>query len=158
TPLTGTSFADTGVGPGLSWFYRVSAVDNAGNESAQNPTAANTSTPACPDTVAPSVPGSVAASATPCSNGNVGWSAVPDTDGSGLRGYYGCRNGTRITPTNGPLSGTSFADTGLAASTAYSYKVSAVDNANPGNESAQSTTAAVATTQACPVQPPSSSV
>ncbi len=153
-PVTGTSIVDNTVAGNTTYTYKVSAVDNANNESSQSPAGASSTTPACPDTIAPGVPGGVTASSTSCSTVNVGWNAVSDTGGSGLRGYYVWRNGTRITPVNAPLTGTSFTDTGLAQTTAYSYKVSAIDNANPGNESAQSTAAASATTQTCPTQPP----
>jgi len=134
----------------------VSAVDNAGNESARSTATGNATTPACPDTIAPGVPGAMSATASSCSNVNLSWGAVIDTGGSGLRGYYVWRNGSRLTALSAPLAATTFTDSGLSQQTAYSYKVSAVDNA--GNESAQSTTAATATTPQCTTSTPGSYV
>ena len=77
--------------------------------------------------------------------GNIAWTASTDTGGSGLRGYNVYRNGVFVRQVLAPASSTS--DTGMAASTTYSYAVSAVDTA--GNTSAMSATAS-ATTPACP--------
>ncbi|NHZ79084.1 PHB depolymerase family esterase [Massilia sp. CCM 8695] len=49
------------------------------------------------------------------------WSAA-----TGAGGYNLYRNGSKVTPT--PVSGTSHTDTGLAASTAYTYRASSVAN------------------------------
>jgi hypothetical protein len=49
-----TSTSDTNLSSSTSYSYRVSAIDNAGNESAQS-NAAVTSTSACADTIAPTV-------------------------------------------------------------------------------------------------------
>jgi chitodextrinase len=137
-----TSFNDTGLAGSSSHSFKASAVDNAGNQSAQS-TAVNASTPACPDTTPPSVPTGVGASAPTCSSVNVSWNASTDsTGGSGVKNYDVFRNGALLTTT----ANTSISDTGLAASTNYSYTVAARDNAN--NVSVQST-AASATTPAC---------
>jgi hypothetical protein len=72
----------------------------------------------------------------------VSWNASTDTGGSGLKGYNLYRNGSFVKQ----VTTTSTSDTGLTASTIYSYAVSAVDNA--GNQSAKSATASV-NTPAC---------
>jgi chitodextrinase len=135
--VQGLSYQDTGLTSGTSYGYRVSAIDNVGNESAQSSIAQATTL----DSAAPSVPTGV--SATPISSSviSVSWSASTDTGGSGLAGYRIFRDGVFVTQANG----TTFTDTGRAASTLYSYRISAIDNAL--NESAQST-AATATTLA----------
>lgn len=100
------------------------------------------------DNIAPSVPTGLTATAISSSQINLSWSASTDTGGSGLAGYRVYRDGSGT-----PLvqqSGTTYSDTGLTASTLYSYRVSAYDN--QGNESAQSsaqsaTTAAVASAE-----------
>ena len=99
------------------------------------------------DTTAPSVPGGFAAAASGTSQINLSWSAATDTGGSGLAGYKiercqgaGCVNFAQIATT----SNTTFANTGLSAATAYSYRIRAYDGA--GNHSAYSATAS-ATTQ-----------
>ena len=96
-----------------------------------------------PDTTAPGVPTGLTAArdtANPHSQINLSWTASSDdAGGSGLAGYKLYRGGSPLAT----LTATSYSDTGLAAGTAYSYTVSAYDNASPANASAQS--AAVST-------------
>jgi len=95
------------------------------------------------DTLPPSVPTGLTATAVSSGTINLSWNASTDTGGSGLAGYrvYRDGNGTPLIDT----ASTSYSNTGLSASTLYSYRVSAYDV--QGNESAQSS-AATATTQA----------
>jgi chitodextrinase len=146
--VTTTSTSDTGLAASTSYSYTVKAIDNAGNRSSAS-TAAGTTTPACPDTTPPSVPTGVTASAASCSQINLSWNTSTDTGGSGLSGYEIYRNGAFLKSVTANFT----SDTGLPASTGYSYTVLAIDGA--GNRSAQST-AAGATTPACAdVTPPS---
>ena len=94
-----------------------------------------------PDTTPPSTPTNLSATAISPSQINLSWTA--STDNVGVTGYRVYRNGTQV----GTPTGTSYSDTGLTASTAYSYYVRAVDAA--GNVSGNSNTAS-ATTQAAP--------
>ncbi|MCL4777171.1 MAG: PQQ-dependent sugar dehydrogenase [Gammaproteobacteria bacterium] len=71
------------------------------------------------------------------------WSASTDSGGSGLAGYRVYRNGS-ATPLATPTVN-SYTDNSVAAGTAYSYRVSAVDAAAPANESALSAAANVTT-------------
>lgn len=82
------------------------------------------------DTSAPSVPAGVQITATASSSIALTWSA--STDNVGVVRYDIFRNGTLLTS----ATGTSHTDSGLAASTTYSYTVRACDAA--GNCSAQS--------------------
>jgi len=91
------------------------------------------------DTQAPSAPSGLTATATSSSQINLSWTA--STDNVGVTGYDVYRGGTLV----GSTASTTYSDTGLAASTAYSYAVKAKDAA--GNVSAASA-AASATTQA----------
>jgi len=91
------------------------------------------------DTQPPSAPGNLTATAVSSSQINLSWTA--STDNVGVAGYDVYRNGVKV----GSTTSTSYSDTGLAASTTYSYFVKARDAA--GNESAASNTAS-ATTQA----------
>ncbi|MGH9743316.1 MAG: fibronectin type III domain-containing protein [Candidatus Acidiferrum sp.] len=99
-----------------------------------------------PDTSPPTAPANLTATAASASQINLSWTA--STDNVGVTGYKvercsgaGCSNFAQIaTPTS-----TTFNDTGLTASTSYSYRVRAADAA--GNNSAYSNTAS-ATTQA----------
>lgn len=93
------------------------------------------------DTQAPTAPTSLAASAASSSQINLSWNA--SSDNVGVTGYDVYRGGTFLKS----VTGTSTSDTGLTASTSYSYTVRAKDAA--GNVSANSNTAS-ATTQAAP--------
>jgi fibronectin type 3 domain-containing protein len=98
-----------------------------------------------PDTTAPTVPANLQATAISQSRIDLTWGASTDTGGSGLAGYRIYRNGGASPIAT--VTTTSYSDTGLAASTQYSYTVRAVDGA--GNASANSG-AAAATTQSPP--------
>src|SRR6202035_2296302 len=104
-----------------------------------------------PDITPPTTPANVLATAVSTSQINVSWSA--STDNVGVAGYRVFRNGTLA----GTVTTLSYSDTGLAASTTYSYTVSAFDAA--GNVSSPST-ATMATSLAVVVDttPPSVSI
>jgi chitodextrinase len=136
-----TSYQNTGLSASTGYSYTVQAVDAAGNASAQS-NAASATTQGAPDTVAPTTPTGVSASAVSSSLINLSWAA--STDNVGVTGYRVYRAGTLLA-TLGAVS--TYQNTGLAASTSYSYTVQAVDAA--GNASAQSN-AASATTQGAP--------
>ncbi|MEU7336452.1 glycoside hydrolase family 6 protein [Streptomyces sp. NPDC007074] len=91
------------------------------------------------DTQAPTVPGGLAVGSTTSSGATLSWSA--STDNTAVTGYDVYRNGTKV----GTVTTTSYTDSGLAASTTYTYTVRAKDAA--GNVSAAST-AVSATTKA----------
>ncbi len=91
------------------------------------------------DTTPPSVPANLAVTGTTSSSVGLSWSA--STDNVGVAGYRVYRNGTQV----GTTTSTSFTDTGLSASTQYTYTVAAYDAA--GNVSAPSA-AVSATTSA----------
>ena len=101
-----------------------------------------------PDTTAPTAPSNLAASATSSTQINLSWTG--STDNVAVSGYQvercqnaGCSNFTLLTT----VATTSYSNTGLSASTSYSYRVRAVDAA--GNQSGYSNTAS-ATTQTAP--------
>ncbi|MBK8570744.1 MAG: fibronectin type III domain-containing protein [Nitrosomonadales bacterium] len=85
---------------------------------------------AVPDTTLPTVP--VGLSATPISTTQINLSWTASTDNVGVTGYKVYRGGTLV----GSPTTTSYTDTGLTASTSYSYTLAACDAAN--NCSAQS--------------------
>ena len=97
------------------------------------------------DTTPPTAPSNLTATAASASQINLAWTA--STDNVGVTGYLvercsgaGCSTFAQIgTPTS-----TSFSDTGLTASTSYSYRVRATDAA--GNLSAYSNIATATTT------------
>ena len=114
----------------IGYQYKVAAVDVVGNVSAQSIALAVTT----PDTIAPSVPTGIAGAAASAAQINLSWNASTDTGGSGLKGYKVFRNGSPVVTTTTTAS--TYSDTGLTASTTYSYAVGAYDVA--GNMSAQS--------------------
>jgi chitinase len=87
-----------------------------------------------PAPTVPATPTGVSVSSTTSSSVSLAWSAV-----SGATGYNVYRNGTKITA----VTGTSATVTGLAASTSYSFQVTATNSAG---ESAKSATVTGTTT------------
>jgi chitodextrinase len=106
-------------------------------------------TPPPADSTAPSVPSGVTATANSATSVTVNWNA--STDDTAVVSYQVKRGGTVVADA---VSGTSFTDTGLTASTQYSYTVSAVDAA--GNRSADSAAATVTTPSGGTTPPPPS--
>ncbi|MEC3992347.1 cellulose binding domain-containing protein [Actinacidiphila sp. DG2A-62] len=90
------------------------------------------------DTQAPSAPAGLTVTGTTASSASLSWS--PSSDNVGVTGYDVYRGGQLA----GTATGTSFTDTGLAASTAYTYTVKARDAA--GNASAASSPVTATTT------------
>ncbi|WP_144127560.1 fibronectin type III domain-containing protein [Catellatospora sichuanensis] len=140
---SGTSFTDSGRSPGQTYQYTVRAVDAAGNVSNSSASVSATTTGCAGDCTAPSSP-ILSSPAKTDTSVSLSWTA--STDNVGVTGYEVFRGSTLI----GSPTSTSFTDTGLTASTAYSYTVKARDAA--GNRSAASNTVPV-TTSAAP-QPP----
>ncbi|MEQ1802501.1 MAG: FG-GAP-like repeat-containing protein [Gammaproteobacteria bacterium] len=126
------AYSDTGLAANTAYSYRVSAFDAAGNESdpSSPPVSVTTLDVPPPDGINPTQPGTLGANAVSSSRIDLAWTASTDAGGSGLAGYQVFRNGS-ATPVNAsPITGTSFADTGLSPSTAYSYQVRAIDGAD----------------------------
>lgn len=98
------------------------------------------------DTTPPSVPTGLTAIPVATSQIDLAW--LPSTDDIQLMGYHVWRDNVLIATTTSPL----YVDTGLTASTTYTYFVSAYDQFF--NESATSTAVAT-TTLSIPVVPPS---
>ena len=141
---TAINFADTGLIASTTYSYAVTAFDAAGNISGQS-IAANVATLLLPDTTPPTVPANLTATATSASTISLSSTASTDpqvasSTTSGLAGYQIYRNGSQIATS----ATNSYSDSGLSASTQYTYTVSAYDSA--GNNSAVSS-AAIATTQ-----------
>ena len=90
------------------------------------------------DTSAPTVPTGLTKINVTSSSITLSWNASTDPD-SPVQGYNVYRNAAKV----GTPSSTSFTDTGLLASTAYSYTVNAFDPSN--NTSAQSTALSITT-------------
>ena len=132
------------VAPVTTTTYTLTAVNASGSATAQT-----TVSVAQPDVTPPSVPASLVASAISSSQITLSWASstdpnVPGQVTSGVAGYQVFRNGNAIATT----TATSYTDTGLTASTTYSYTVSAIDAA--GNVSAPSASASATTLETSP--------
>jgi len=97
--------------------------------------------PPLADTTPPTVPQNLTGTALVPTQVNLSWSASTDSGGAGLAGYRILRGAAEIATT----AQTSYTDTGLTASTAYTYTVRAYDGATPANVSAESAAASVTT-------------
>ena len=133
-----TTFQDTGLNPVTTYTYRVHAFDAAGNVSAQS-NAASATTQATADSIAPTTPTSLAATAISSSRIGLSWAA--STDNVAVTGYRVYRNGVFLANLAGNV--TTYESAGLAASTAYTYQVDAVDAV--GNASGKSVAASATT-------------
>ena len=136
---TASPFANTGLTEGVTYRYRVRAVDNSGNLGAYS----NIATIVL-DVTAPGLPANLNLTATSGTQVSLTWTA--STDNVGVTGYrlercqgVGCSGFTEVaTP-----AAANFADTGLTSGATYLYRVRATDAA--GNLSAYSAVASATT-------------
>lgn len=133
--------------PGVRWGLYVNARDAAGNVSQASATLYVTPPQCQADTQAPTAPSGLTGSASGTSV-SLSWGASSDNVAVSAYDVYraGVKVGT-VAGTSGTAPATSFADSGLAASTAYSYYVVARDA--QANVSPHSNTVSVTTGQAC---------
>jgi hypothetical protein len=129
TGLTGTSFTDTGLSNGTTYYYQVTAVNSSG-ESGQSGEVSAT-----PQLTPPGAPTNLAATAGPAQV-SLSWSAVADATSYNL--YRATASGAEGgTPYLTGLTTTSFTDPGLTNGTTYYYQVSAVNDGGEGATSAE---------------------
>ncbi|GHD45400.1 DNRLRE domain-containing protein [Mycetocola manganoxydans] len=147
--VSGTEYTDAGLAAG-SYYYKVTAVDEAGNASAAS-AASNVATIVVVDSEAPTTPSNLTASVDG-STVDLNWTAA--TDNVGVTGYavyrgtsasFGANAASRIGDSDTP----SYSDAEVADGTWF-YRVAAVDAA--GNSSAP--TAAVSATVGEPAGEP----
>jgi chitinase len=137
--VTTTTYTDTGLTASTAYTYTVKAHDAAGNASAAS-NAVTATTTAASDTTAPSTPTGLTVTGTTSSSASLSWTA--STDNVGVTGYDVYRAAVLVAT----VPGTTYTDTGLTASTAYTYTVKAHDAA--GNASAASNQVTATTTAA----------
>ena len=128
--VSGTSYTDSGLSASTSYSYTVTATNSAG-ESAHS--GAVTGTTAGTGTTIPPTPSGLAVTGTTSSSVSLSWNAS-----SGATGYNVYRGGSKVAS----VTGTSYTDSGLSASTTYSYAVSATNSAG---ESAKSSAVSATT-------------
>lgn len=132
-----TTYSVSGLTNSTTYAFIVRAKDAAGNVSANSNTVNVTTLTPTPDTTAPTAP-TLSASGTTQTSTNLSWSGA--TDNVAVTGYDVYRNGSLLGSTT---TTTTYAVTGLSASTAYTFFVRAKDAA--GNVSANSNTVNVTT-------------
>ena len=125
---TGTSYIDTAVGNGTTYYYAVSATNAVGDGPQSNERSAIPVVP--PDATAPSKPSGINLLVAGTNQLAIDWSA--STDNVGVKGYEVYRNGVLVDT----VTTTYFLDSGLAANTVYNFQVRAIDAA--GNRSTAS--------------------
>lgn len=128
--VTTLQYNDSGLTPGSTYQYAVTAVDAAGNTSSA---ATRSWTQPTADTTPPSAPTNLRATSLTRAKANLAWNAA--TDNVGVTGYRVYRNGALVAT----VSGTTWTD--VRQRTASTYHVVAFDAA--GNVSGQSNSLSV---------------
>ena len=126
TNSTATTYAHTGLAAGDTRHYRVSAINTNGSGTASNVDSATTGTSV------PGAPTGLTATASGTTQIDLSWSAPGSTGGSAITGYKieVSPNGTDTWTTHladTTNTNTTYAHTGLAASTTRHYRVSAIN-------------------------------
>jgi carboxypeptidase T len=138
TAVNVTSYSDTGLSPSTTYYYQVRASNGMGDSAYSNMASAQTQ----PLPTPPIAPGNLLASTISFSQIDLGW-----TDSDTETGYRierctgaGCSNFSQIATVAANV--TSYSNTGLTASTSYSYRLQAT---NDGGNSGYSNTASAVT-------------
>ncbi len=131
-PVTTAAYADLGLEENTTYYYRVTAV-NAAGESAKSASAAATTTAA--EAEVPAMPVNLSATATGTSTIDLNWTAVSGATGYNV--YRAAENGEYTKLTYSPVTTTAYADLGLAENTTYYYKVTAINAAGESERSAE---------------------
>ena len=141
--VTGTTYSNTALAPSTTYYYLVKAVDADGTSAAS--AQAQATTPAVSCTTVPSAPTGLTANATSSSAIGLTWNAVTPPANCSISSYtvYGGTTANPTTAIASGVTGTSYSNTGLTASTTYYYVVKAVD----ADGTSAASTQATATTQ-----------
>jgi hypothetical protein len=121
SPITSTSFTDTGLKPDATYTYIVQAYDAFSNSASSEATIITTVS----DTIPPSTPLKPTAKPISQSKIEISWQAT--TDNVGVVGYYIYRDGSRIADISSDVR--VYMDVGLAPSRTYLYSIAAYDAA-----------------------------
>ena len=120
--VNGTSYTDTTVASGTTYYYVVTAVDPNNLESVTS-LAMSTMTPPLPATA-------LTASAVPAGQVTLNWTASTTGSVSGYNVYRSTSSGTGYAKIAGPVPGTTYQDLSVTSGQTYYYVVTAV---GPGN-------------------------
>jgi fibronectin type 3 domain-containing protein len=129
--VTGTTYSNTGLAASTTYYYVVKAVDADGTSAASTQASAETTPASC--TAVPSAPTGLTATASSSTAIGLSWNTVTPPANCSISSYsvYGSKT-SGFTPGTGNLivsgvTGTTYSNTGLTASTTYYYVVEAVD-------------------------------
>ena len=124
------TYADTGLQSGTTYYYKVTAVTEAG-ESYKSEVAYATTVPLA---VVPEIPANLTARAAGTTSINLTW--TPVIGATGYNVYMAATpGGTYTRLTDGTILTNSYISTGLSAATTYFYKVTAVNAAGESDKS-----------------------
>ena len=144
------TYTDGSVNASTAYSYTIKAFDsNTLPDVSPASTAATVTTPSAPVTPKPpTAPANLTATAASSSQINLSWTASTAT--GGVAGYTIYRNGTQIAT----VTTTTYGDTGLSASTSYTYYVVASNAAgnSPHSNSVSATTKAATTSTTATVE------
>jgi beta-galactosidase len=128
------SYANTGLAASTTYYYVVEAVDLFGTSAASSQASAETLAAATCNSVPPTGPTNLAATASSSSAIALSWTAAPANPPCTISSYNVYASTTSgFTPSSSNLiasgvTGTTYTNTGLAASTTYYYLVEALDS------------------------------
>ncbi len=149
TGNTSTTYSDTGLAHSTTYYYRVSAINSLGTSLPSQTSYARTW-----NTVSSS-PTNLSATSVSSSQINLSWATPSDNGGLAITGYMierstdsGSTWSTIVS--NTASTSTTYSDTGLAHSTTYTYRVSAI---NAAGTSSTSNTASATTFNTVPSPP-----
>ncbi len=146
TGSVSVTYSDTGLAPSTTYMYRVSAINSIGTSSPSNTASATTHI----QITTPQSPTNLSASTVSSSQIDLSWNAPGNNGGSSITGYKierstdGGGSWSTIVSSTGSSS-TTYSDTGLASSTTYTYRVSAINSI--GTSSPSNTTSATTNSQ-----------
>jgi trimeric autotransporter adhesin len=149
--LTSPTYSNTGLAASTKYYFIVESLDAAGTSGASAQATATTQSGASCTTV-PAAPTGLVATASSSSVIGVSWNAVTPPANCTISSYsvYG---GTTANPTTliaGGLTGTTYSNSGLAASTTYYYIVKALDAYGTSAASPQATATTPASSAPAP--------
>jgi fibronectin type 3 domain-containing protein len=143
---TGTTFSNTGLAASTTYFYVVEAVDTQGASGPSAQESGETLSGGNSCSAVPSAPGNLTATASSSSAIGLSWTAVTAPANCTISSYtvYGGTTANPTTVVASGVTGTTYSNTGLAASTTYYYLVKAVDMFGSSAASNQATNTTLA--------------
>ena len=151
TGSTSTVYSDTGLSPSTNYTYRVYAITILVTSPPSNTATATTLTPV----TVPQPPTGLDATADSSSQITLNWNAPSNNGGSTITGYKIERSTNAgstwsVIVSNTGYTTTTYSNTGLAPSTTYTYRVSAINsvgNSSPSNIASATTSVAITAPQ-----------